>query len=113
MTTTSSPPAILQVRGAAKRVALQLISEHLMPGRWAEIREPSRKELAATSVLALPLAECSVKVSKGPPDDQEIDLDRAVWAGTVPIHESFGEPVDAPDLVNGVSVPTYVRRWER
>jgi nitroimidazol reductase NimA-like FMN-containing flavoprotein (pyridoxamine 5'-phosphate oxidase superfamily) len=87
--------------------ALRVISDHLLPGRWADIRPPSRKELAATLVLALPLDECSVKISAGPPDDAEEDLDRPVWAGHVPIREVLGTPV--PDERGAAyPVPDYV-----
>jgi nitroimidazol reductase NimA-like FMN-containing flavoprotein (pyridoxamine 5'-phosphate oxidase superfamily) len=92
--------------------ALRVISDHLLPGRWEDIRPPSRKELAATLVLALPLDECSVKVSAGPPDDAEEDLDRPVWAGHVPIREVLGTPV--PDERGAAyPVPDYVERWTR
>ena len=67
--------------------ALEQITEHLLPGRWADARRPSRKELAATLVLALPLDEWSVKVSDGPPDDAPDDLDLPVWAGVLPLRE--------------------------
>jgi hypothetical protein len=78
--------------------ALRVLTEHLLPQRWDTLRPPTRKELAATSVLALPLDEWSVKVSDGPPDDPEEDLDAAVWAGVLPLRTITGEPVDAPDL---------------
>jgi nitroimidazol reductase NimA-like FMN-containing flavoprotein (pyridoxamine 5'-phosphate oxidase superfamily) len=92
--------------------ALRVISDHLLPGRWDDIRPPSRKELAATLVLALPLDECSVKVSAGPPDDADEDLDRPVWAGHVPIREVLGAPV--PDERGAAfPVPDYVERWTR
>jgi uncharacterized protein len=91
--------------------ALEVLTEHLMPGRWADARHPNAKELAATLVLALPIEEWSVKVSDGPPDDAAEDLDRPVWAGTVPMGVTWGEPVDAPDLRGGHPVPGYVRAW--
>jgi nitroimidazol reductase NimA-like FMN-containing flavoprotein (pyridoxamine 5'-phosphate oxidase superfamily) len=99
------------VEDDAKTEALRRITEHLMPGRWAEARHPNRKELAATLVLALPLDEWSVKVSDGPPDDAEEDLDRDVWAGVVPVRETYGTPVPAPDLAGDRSVPSYVDAW--
>ena len=99
--------------GDAKAEALDRISDHLMPGRRAEAREPNAKEIAATLVLALALEEASVKVSAGDPDDEPADLDRPVWAGVVPMAESFGAPVDAPDLREGHGVPDYVLGWRR
>jgi nitroimidazol reductase NimA-like FMN-containing flavoprotein (pyridoxamine 5'-phosphate oxidase superfamily) len=99
------------VDGDAKLEALHRITDHLMPGRWADARHPNRKELAATLVLALPLTEWSVKVSDGPPDDAAEDLDRDVWAGVVPIRETYGPPQPAPDLTSAAPVPSYVRAW--
>ncbi|MDQ1641771.1 MAG: uncharacterized protein QOJ90_1122 [Actinomycetota bacterium] len=97
--------------GDAKAAALERITEHLMPGRWADARHPSPKELAATLVLSLPLTEWSVKVSDAPPADLEEDLDRPVWAGVVPVREAHGDPQPAPDLLPGMTVPAYVRAW--
>ncbi len=99
--------------GEEKLAALEHITEHLLPGRWAEARHPSKKEAAATTVLALPLTETSVKVSDGPPDDVPEDVELPIWAGNVPIAETFGRPVDAPDLRFDVPVPDYVKRWTR
>ena len=83
-----------------------------MPGGGPTPRPPNRKELAATLVLALPLDEWSVKVSDGPPDDPDDDLDLPVWAGVVPLRETFGTPVAAPDLPPAcAAVPAYVRAW--
>jgi nitroimidazol reductase NimA-like FMN-containing flavoprotein (pyridoxamine 5'-phosphate oxidase superfamily) len=97
--------------GDDKLAALERISEHLMPGRWDDARRPNRKELAATLVLALPLAEWSVKVSDSPPDDAAEDLDLPVWAGVLPLREVAGEPVPAPDLRGSPPLPPYVGRW--
>lgn len=101
------------LEGADKDRALEAITEHLLPGRWAEARHPNKKELAATLVLALDLAEMSVKVSEGPPEDEEDDVARPIWAGVVPIVESFGAPEPAPDLVEPYPVPDYVTAWRR
>jgi nitroimidazol reductase NimA-like FMN-containing flavoprotein (pyridoxamine 5'-phosphate oxidase superfamily) len=95
-----------------KADALRRITEHLMPGRWNEVRPPLSKELAATLVLSLPLDECSVKVSDSPPDDPESDLDAPIWAGVVPLLRAFGPPVAAPDLRGNPAVPSYVSGWE-
>jgi uncharacterized protein len=99
--------------GEDKLRGLEQVSEHLMPGRWADARRPNRKELAATLVLTLPLAEWSVKVSDGPPEDAAEDLVLPVWAGVLPLHETYGEPTAAPDLREDLAVPGYVRDWSR
>lgn len=99
---------------AGERVhALEVLTEHLLPGRWAELRAPLAKELAATSVLRLPLVEWSVKVSTGFSEDPDEDLHQPVWAGVVPLGVVPGDPVDAPDLDPGLAVPDHVRdrRW--
>ena len=87
-----------------KEHALHTISEHLMPGRWAEARPPSRKELAATLVVALPLEEASVKVSAGPPDSDPDDEGWSPWTGVLPLALQPATPV-SPD---GIPVPDYV-----
>jgi uncharacterized protein len=89
--------------------ALEVLTEHLLPGRWAELRAPHAKELAATSVLRVPLDEWSVKMGSGFADDLDEDLHEPVWAGVVPLAVTFGEPVDAPDLDPGLPVPPHVR----
>jgi len=78
--------------------ALRVITEHLIPGRWEGAREPNRKELAATSVLAVPLAEASVKSRSGPPIDQEEDLTLGYWAGVIPVRTVFGAPESDTEL---------------
>jgi nitroimidazol reductase NimA-like FMN-containing flavoprotein (pyridoxamine 5'-phosphate oxidase superfamily) len=78
--------------------ALERLTEHLFPGRWAELRPPKKKELAATLVIRVPLEEWSVKVSEGYGDDDPDDLDEPVWAGVVPLTTVAGAPQDAPDL---------------
>jgi nitroimidazol reductase NimA-like FMN-containing flavoprotein (pyridoxamine 5'-phosphate oxidase superfamily) len=94
------------VTGEPERIAgLRAVTEQLIPGRWQTLRKPTRKELAATSVLALPLTEASVKVRGGPPMDDESDLGSDVWAGVVPVTTVFGEPWPDPALRPGVSVP--------
>jgi hypothetical protein len=99
--------------GEKKLAALERLSEHLLPGRWSDIRPPSKKELAATLVLSLPVAECSVKVRAGPPEDAPEDIDRPVWAGVVPVVQHFGEPVAAPDIRFDIEIPGYVEGWRR
>ncbi|MDT7602250.1 MAG: uncharacterized protein QOF61_247 [Acidobacteriota bacterium] len=78
--------------------ALRAFMEHVTPGRWDEVREPNERELNATLVLALPLAEASAKVRTGAPIDDEEDLSLPVWAGVLPLRTTVGEPVCDPLL---------------
>jgi nitroimidazol reductase NimA-like FMN-containing flavoprotein (pyridoxamine 5'-phosphate oxidase superfamily) len=87
---------------------LRAVTEQLIPGRWDRVRAPSRKELAATAVLALPLTEASVKVRTGPPSDEPADLGSPVWAGVVPACLSFGEPEADPALPPGTQPPAHI-----
>jgi uncharacterized protein len=106
--------AVVFGRAAAvgdKVAALRAMSEAWLPGRWDTLRPPTPKELAATTVLALPLVEWSVKVSDGPPDDVESDLDAPVWAGVLPIVTSYGDPQPAPDLRGSPRFPAEASRW--
>ncbi len=93
---------------ADKLASLEALSEHAVPGQWAYARSPSVKELASTTVLRLSLDEASVKVSEGPPDDDEADLDLAVWAGVVPLTTVRHHPLAAPDLRDGIAVPGHI-----
>lgn len=94
-----------------KEHALDVLSEHLFPGRTAEVRRPLRKELAATLVLRLPLDSASVKVAAGPPEVDPEDVEpRTVWAGIVPTAFTAAEPLVAPDVPDDVHVPESVRR---
>ncbi|MFL6142214.1 MAG: pyridoxamine 5'-phosphate oxidase family protein [Labedaea sp.] len=89
---------------------LRALTEQIIPGQWDYARRPNRKELAATTLLALPLAEASVKVRVGPPDDGDgPDAALGLWAGVVPIHRVFGEPVPDPLLPKpGPRVPPHI-----
>jgi nitroimidazol reductase NimA-like FMN-containing flavoprotein (pyridoxamine 5'-phosphate oxidase superfamily) len=101
-----------EVSGAeAKTAALRTLTETLMPGRWADVRPPDPQELLATTVLTLPLAECSVKVSDKFPDDSPEDRAMNVWAGLVPVQRSLGTPIPDRDLPDGIPVPGYIRAW--
>jgi hypothetical protein len=110
------------VLGSARRLegddeldGLRVITEHLLPGRWADCRQPSAKERAATMVLALSLDECSVKVRSGGPEEAPGDEDDPalahVWAGEVPIRESFGVPTAT--AYTTAPAPEYVAGWQR
>jgi hypothetical protein len=94
-----------------KTEALRAFTEHVMPGRWREARPPSRQELDATLVLAVPLEEASAKVRTGPPLDDEEDKELAVWAGVVPLRLTTGEAIPDPQLPEGVDVPAYLKHF--
>jgi len=91
-----------------KRRSVQALVDHLMPGRRADLRKSTVKELNATSLLALPIETFSVKCRTGPPEDTKSDLDAQVWAGVVPLELTAGEPVDAPNILPGITRPDYL-----
>ncbi len=105
-----------RLTGQAEFDALQVITEHLMPGRWDHARQPSPKELKATMTLSLPLTEFSIKISEGPPDDFEGDLDsregKTIWAGQIPIYEQLGVPIPDQFVPQGTPIPDYVAAWK-
>jgi len=94
-----------------KRAALHALVEHVVPGRSADARPPSAKELRTTSVLALPITEASAKVRTGGPIDEPEDLALAVWAGQLPVANTYGSPIPEPD--SAVPVPAYVTGYAR
>ena len=97
---------------AQKMKSLRVISEHLIAGRWQEVRQPSEKELKATTVLEFSIEEASSKVRSGPPLDNEDDYGLPVWAGVLPL-ELISRPAIPDDkLVEGVALPDYVLRYD-
>jgi nitroimidazol reductase NimA-like FMN-containing flavoprotein (pyridoxamine 5'-phosphate oxidase superfamily) len=86
-----------------KVAALRSFTNHILPGRWDEVRQPTEQELKATSVLALPLDEVSAKVRTGPPIDDEEDYAFPVWAGVVPLRSRVAEPVPDVRVPAGIS----------
>jgi|ERR1700677_639305 nitroimidazol reductase NimA-like FMN-containing flavoprotein (pyridoxamine 5'-phosphate oxidase superfamily) len=99
--------------GKEKLEALQLLSEHILPGRWSESRQPNEKELKATSVLRLPIDEFSAKVRQGPAVDDEEDYAFPTWAGVIPLTLVAGEPIDDARLLPGQEAPAYARSYTR
>ena len=92
-----------------RSAGLRALTEQLAPGSWDHAREPTRKELAATAVLALDLAEASVKIRTGPPGDDDEDVAAGGrWAGVVPIRTVFDEPQPCPLLPPGTTTPAHV-----
>jgi nitroimidazol reductase NimA-like FMN-containing flavoprotein (pyridoxamine 5'-phosphate oxidase superfamily) len=96
---------------AEKRLALESLTDHLFPGRRIELRQPTVSEIKATTVVAFPLNEISIKVSKGQPDDPESDLGAEVWAGILPITSTYGTPIPAENLRSDIKVPEYISGW--
>jgi nitroimidazol reductase NimA-like FMN-containing flavoprotein (pyridoxamine 5'-phosphate oxidase superfamily) len=90
--------------------ALRIITDHLIPGRWDAARQPTKKEMAATAVLRLPLDEASVKIRTGMPGDSEEDLALDIWAGVLPIAMTFGEPQPDPQLRPDIPLPAHIAR---
>jgi nitroimidazol reductase NimA-like FMN-containing flavoprotein (pyridoxamine 5'-phosphate oxidase superfamily) len=97
----------------AKLAALFAFSEHVIPGRWNDVREPTEEELKATTVLSLPLLEVSAKVRTGPPIDDEEDYALNVWAGVLPLRMIAGEPINDPRLPESIEPPAYTLKYRR
>ena len=96
-----------------KLTALRVLSEHIIPGRWDDARQPNERELKATSVLRLPVEELSAKVRTGPPTDDQEDYSFPTWAGVIPLRMEAGEPIAdvARDTIK--EVPLYVKNYSR
>ena len=92
--------------------ALEVISEHALPGRWQELRAPSEKELAMTGVIAVAIESASAKIADDPPEDEEEDYATRVWAGVVPITTTLGAPVDDGRVPDGVPVSQSIAALE-
>lgn len=92
-----------------KDAALNALSDVLVPGRSREVRASTKRELAATLILRLPIVEAAVKISLGQVEDEPEDLGTGVWAGFVPIERSYGKPVPADDETAGLPIPPSVQ----
>jgi len=96
-----------------KLEALHAFTEHVVRGRWEEVRQPSRSELTGTLVLSLPLVEASAKVRTGPPSDDEADYSIPVWAGEIPLRVVADAPIDDSRLQPEIVLPSYVKNYSR
>jgi nitroimidazol reductase NimA-like FMN-containing flavoprotein (pyridoxamine 5'-phosphate oxidase superfamily) len=96
-----------------KGEALRAVVEHIVPGRWGDVRAPTAAELKATAVLEIPIEEASAKVRMGGPVDDEPDYELGAWAGVIPLALCPGAPVADERLRAGVAVPGYVRDYAR
>ncbi len=105
--------AVLVDAPAEKVEALRAFTEKILPGRWNEARQPSEKELKATSILRLALAEVSAKMRTGPVEDDAEDYALKVWAGIVPLRVVADAPIRDERCDAGIAVPEYVEEWRR
>jgi len=96
-----------------KLAALRVLSEHILPGRWDDARQPNERELKATSVLRVPIEEFSAKVRTGPPIDDEEDYSFPAWAGVIPLEMTVGQAINDPRLETNRAVPEYVSNYSR
>lgn len=93
--------------------ALFALSEHMIPGRWEEVREPTEAELQQTTVLSLSIGEASAKIRTGPPLDDEEDYAMDVWAGVLPMKLSIANPIADPRLPRDIEIPRYIHEYSR
>jgi nitroimidazol reductase NimA-like FMN-containing flavoprotein (pyridoxamine 5'-phosphate oxidase superfamily) len=98
---------------AEKLAALRILSEHILPGRWDDSRQPNERELKATSVLRVPIEEFSAKVRQGPAIDDEEDYAFPSWAGVIPLGMVAGAPIDDARLLPGKEAPAYAKHYTR
>lgn len=96
-----------------KEAAFKALLEHLVPGRWNDSRRPDKKEIDATTVLAMPIDEASVKIRSGPPKDAAKDLELQYWTGVIPLHLSSGAAIPGPVLTAERAVPDYAVDYSR
>jgi nitroimidazol reductase NimA-like FMN-containing flavoprotein (pyridoxamine 5'-phosphate oxidase superfamily) len=96
-----------------KLEALRLLSEHILPGRWDDSRQPNERELKQTSVLRVPIEEFSAKVRQGPAIDDEEDYAFPTWAGVIPLKMVAGTPIDDERLLEGKTAPDYASNYSR
>lgn len=96
-----------------KLAALRAFTEKILPGRWDDARQPSERELKATSILRLPLTEISAKIRTGPPEDDAEDYALPVWAGVIPLRVVAGAPIRDERCDLGIPVPRYAANYTR
>ena len=92
-----------------KEAALIAITNHLLPGRWNEVRPMTQKEFKSTGVLALEIDTASVKMRSGPPKDEAADYALPYWAGILPLAQAFGQPIEDGRLAEGTKLPQSLR----
>ncbi len=98
---------------AQKLSALERVVDNVVPGRAADCRMPTPKEMAATLIVSFPIEEASAKVRSGPPSDDAEDMESGYWAGVLPCETVWRPPISAPDLPAAIPAPEYVRSYRR
>ena len=101
-----------RVAEAEKMEALAYFTEKLIPGRWADARQPTPTEMKATTIVAVTIESASAKIRTGPPKDDEEDYALPIWAGVLPIHQQTGVLEADPLLTEGIGVPDYLLRYQ-
>lgn len=94
-----------------KLAALEAVSEHVIPGRWSEVRPVHENELNATRIVSMPIEEASAKIRNGPPKDDDEDYALPIWAGVIPLALRAGMPIPDPHLKAGIAVPSSVTEY--
>jgi nitroimidazol reductase NimA-like FMN-containing flavoprotein (pyridoxamine 5'-phosphate oxidase superfamily) len=105
--------AVLVEDPGEKLAALRAFTEKILPGRWNEARQPSEKELKATSILRLRLTEASAKLRVGPPEDDAEDYALRVWAGVIPLQLTPGAPIRDARCDASIPTPPYAENYRR
>jgi len=105
--------AVLVSAPEEKLEALQAFTDKIIPGRWADARQPNEKELKATSILRLPLTEVSAKIRSGPVEDDAPDYALPVWAGVIPLHLTPGAPIRDERCDASIPTPAYAAQYKR
>ncbi len=96
-----------------KMHAMEVITNHILHGRWDDARKPNRKEMNATSVVSIPIDSATAKIRNAPPGDDEADYQLPVWAGVLPLRQQAFAPINDPLLTVDVPIPGYVADYKR
>jgi nitroimidazol reductase NimA-like FMN-containing flavoprotein (pyridoxamine 5'-phosphate oxidase superfamily) len=96
-----------------KNRAMEALTEHIVPGRWKDVRWPTELELKATSVLKVPIEEASAKIRTGGPVDDEEDYTIDIWAGVLPLDLVSGQPIEDERLTQEIELPKYIQDYKR
>ena len=101
----------IELHGADKNQALEIFTNKLLANRWQEVRPMTKREAAATMILRIPLTQMSGKIRTGGPDDEDAaDIALPIWAGHIPIHETFDSPIPDTDLPPNIEIPPSIKK---